>query len=100
MTAPCFIHVFGAHDNAFVRLRGALCAVGRIPANDTDCKGLRDVLGDCEKLRHRLERLAPIVLVESGNDHAFSSVCKLLADVHNVWSKELSFIDTDNLCVR
>ena len=99
MAASSFIHVLCTNDNAFVRVGSALRAVGRISANDTYRKGLRNVLGDCKKLRHRFKRFAPIVLVESGNDHAFSSVRELFADIHNVWSEELPFINTDDLCV-
>ena len=98
MTAPCLIDVFGANDDAFVRAGRPLRAVRRISANDAYRKSFCDVLRDRKKLRHRFEWLAPIVLIQSGNDYAFSRVRKLFANIHNVRSEELSFIDTDDLC--
>ena len=99
MTAPCFIQIFCSDDYAFMRIGRSLRSVRRVSAYHAYCQGLCNVFSDREKLRHRLEGLAAIVLVESRNDHALSGIRKLFADVDNIRSEELSFIDADNLRV-
>ena len=99
MTAPRFIDILRADDDAFVRVGSTLCTVRRVSADDAYRKGLGDVLGDRKELRHRLERFPTVILVKSRNDHPFSGVCKFFADVDNIRREELPFIDADNLRV-
>ena len=51
-----------------------LRVVGRVAAHHADRQRLGDVLGDRQQLRHRLERLAEVVLVEAGDDDALAAV--------------------------
>ena len=61
---------------------------------------LRDVFGDREELRHRFPRFAGVVLIESGNDYAHSSLCERVRDMNQFVIKELPFIDADNFSIR
>ena len=97
--ASCFVYILCADNDALVRVGCPLGPVGGISAYDANRKRFGYVLGNGKKLRHRLERLAPVVLVESGDNHALPRVSKLLAHIDNVWSEELPFIDPDDLCV-
>ena len=58
---------------------------------------LCDVLRDRQELGHRLEGLAEIVLIESGNDHTFPAVRQLVDDSGEVLIEELSLVYTDDL---
>src|SRR5512147_944686 len=64
------------HPAAFGDL--AIGAVGRLAAHDTDGERLGDELRDREQLRHRLERLALVVLVEPRDDHPLAAARQLL----------------------
>ena len=50
-----------------------LRVVGRVAAHHADGARLGDVFGDRQQLRHRLERLAEVVLVEAGHDDAHAA---------------------------
>jgi hypothetical protein len=76
-----------------------LRVVGRIPADHADRQCLGDVLGNRKQLRHRLERLAEIILVEPRDDHPLATVGKLVDDRWEFLIEELSFIDADDLRV-
>ena len=54
-----------------------LGVVGRVAAHHADGPRLGDVLGDGQQLRHRLERLAQIVLVEPRDDHPHAAAGQL-----------------------
>jgi hypothetical protein len=51
----------------------ALRVVGRVAAHHTDGARLGDVLGDGQQLRHRVEGLAQVILVQPGHDHAHAA---------------------------
>ncbi len=73
--------------------------VGRGAADHADGERLGDVLGDRQQLRHRLERLAEIVLVEAGDDDALALIGERVADRRQLGIEELAFVDADDLGV-
>ena len=72
--AARFVHPACADGDSFFGFKGALRIVGGLAAAHTDGVSLGDVFGDGEELRHRLERFSGIVLVETGNNYAFSAI--------------------------
>ena len=50
-------------------------------------------------MRHRLERLAGVILIETGDDDAFAPFGKLVDGVENIHVKKLGLVDTDDLGV-
>ena len=93
------VRALRAEQHAIAARHETLRVVGRIAAHHADRQRLGDVLRDREQLRHRLERLAEIVLVESGHDDAFAAVRQLVDDGRQVLIEELSFVDADDLGV-
>jgi hypothetical protein len=67
--------------------------VRRIAADDADGESLGDVLGDGQQLRHRLERPAEVILIETGDDHAFAPVSQRVAGGGQVGVEKLPFVD-------
>src|SRR5256714_5257789 len=65
-SAARLICVAGPDDDLALDLDDALRVVGGLAAADADGVRLRDVLGDGEELRHRLERFSGVVPVEAG----------------------------------
>src|SRR5215216_7705288 len=66
--AACLVGPLRAEQHTVAAWDEALCVVRRIAADHADSQGLGDVFRDREQLRHRLERLAEIILIQSGND--------------------------------
>src|SRR5690349_3408615 len=95
--AAGLVQVGAAHDDAAGARDLAIRAIRRAAAHHADGQRLRDVLGDREQLRHGFERLARVVLVEPGDDHAFPAARELLAHAHQVGAEELAFVDADHL---
>lgn len=95
--AASLVDVFCPNENAVCVLSLPLGAVCRIAAHNADGERLRDVLCDCQELRHRFEGLTAIVLVETSYDHALPLVCQLLAHVDKVQLEKLSLVDSDDL---
>src|SRR5689334_4126951 len=60
-------HAFAARDQPLGMVRG-------IAANHADRECLRDVFGDGQQLRHRLERPPEVILVQTGNDDPLAVV--------------------------
>jgi hypothetical protein len=58
---------------------------------------LGDVLRDRQQLRHRLEWLAEIILIEAGDDHALALIGQRVADHRQLQVEELPFVDADDL---
>src|SRR5262245_6423673 len=81
MAAPAarLVDVGAADAHATATTHLAVGSVRRITAHDADRERFRDELGDREQLRHRLERLACVVLIESRDDHALAAVRERLA---------------------
>ena len=77
-----------------------LRVVGRVPADHADGVGLGDVLGDRQQLRHRLERLAQVILVEPGDDHAHAAIGQRAAHRGQILVEELPFVDADDFGLR
>jgi hypothetical protein len=93
-SAPCFIS-FGTADHDPVRRRNeSLGVIGGIATAYTDGQSFRDVLGHGQKLRHGLERLAEVVLVQPGHDDSFARVGELIADTDQAGIEELAFVDS------
>jgi hypothetical protein len=73
--------------------------VGRVAADDADREGLRDVFGNGQQLRHRLERAAQIILIQTGHDDALAVVRQGIAGGRQVLVEELPFVDPDDFGV-
>jgi hypothetical protein len=74
-----------------------LCTIRRRTAANTYGEGFCDVFRNGKQLGHGIERPSTIVLIEPGNDHPFPPVGHLIANVNQIETKELGFIDSDNL---
>lgn len=85
-------------ENAFAITGCALGAIRRIPAHNTDCEGLGDVLGHRQELRHGIKGPAAEILVKAGYNDPLSLISKALGNLHDSGVKELTFIDADDLC--
>ena len=85
--AARLVHPVRAEQHAVAAGDEPLRVIGRVAAHHADGVGLGDVLGDRQQLRHRLERLAQIVLVEPGDDHAHALIGQRVADIGSSWSK-------------
>ena len=59
--------------------------------------GLGDELGNAEKLRHRLERPAHVILVQARDDHPFPLDRELIDGVDQLRIEKLPFVDADDL---
>src|SRR5438477_7052788 len=77
--------IFGSDD--------ALAAARRLAADDADRQLLGDVFGLGKELRHRVERLAAVVLIEARNHHAQSAGGEVLHDRNDLGAEELHFVD-------
>src|SRR6185503_4162710 len=97
--AARLVDLGAAHHDAAAALHLAIRPVGGRAADDADRQRLRDVLGDREQLRHGLERLRLIVLVQPGDDDALAHARELLAHVHQLRAQELALVDADHLCL-
>ena len=97
--AARLVEARGADQHAVAAGDQPLRVVGRVAADHADGVGLGDVLGDRQQLRHRLERLAQVVLVEAGDDHPLAAVGQRVADRRQVLVEELPFVDADDLGV-
>jgi hypothetical protein len=60
---------------------------------------LGDVLGDGKQLRHRLERLAEVILIQSRDDHPDAAVGERAAHSGQTGIEELSFVDAHDFRV-
>jgi hypothetical protein len=75
------------------------CVAGRVAAHHADGVGLGDVFRNRQQLRHRLEGLAQVVLVQPGHDHADAAVRQGVAHHRQLEVEELSFVDADHFGV-
>ena len=89
-----------AQQHAVGAVHQPLRVIGGIAAHHADRARLGDVLGDRQQLRHRLERLAEIILVEAGDDHAHAARGQLGGDVRQLRIEELAFVDARPLRCR
>jgi hypothetical protein len=55
--------------------------------------------GNGEELRHRLERTAEEILIQTGHDHAFAAVRQRIAGRWKALIEELAFVDPHDLGV-
>ena len=97
--AAGFVSVGRADDDARVLLDDALRVVGGLAAANADGVRLGDVLGDGEQLRHRLEGLAGVVLIEAGDDDARAASGEFVGDLDEPLIEELSLVNADNFGV-
>jgi len=73
--------------------------VGWISADNTDSVQFGDVLGNGHELRHGLERLSEIVLVQASDNDPFTGLSQFTTHMDQVITKELGLIDTDYIRV-
>ena len=66
-------------------------------ASDADRVHLRHFLRHCQQRRHRAERTAHVVLIESRGDDADTGIGELHADVDDAGIEELDLVDADDL---
>ena len=99
MAAARFVQPRCADEHAIRARNQALGVVRRIAADDADREGLGDVLGDREQLRHRLERTAQVVLIQSGHDHALAAIRERVARGRQIGVEELTLVDADDFGV-
>jgi len=99
VTAARFVHPGGADQHAVAAGDQPLRVVRRIAADDADGQRLGDVFGNREELRHRLERTAQVVLIQTRDDHTFPAVRERVARGRQVRVEELPFVNPDDLGV-
>ena len=97
--AARLVSALRADEHALAAGDKALRVIGRGAAHHADGQGLGDVFGDGEELRHRLERLSEVVLIEPGHDDAFSLVRERVADGRQFRIEELALVDPYDLGV-
>src|ERR1051326_2162290 len=100
MPAGGFVGARGTDEDAFAAGDEALRVVGGSAADHADRERLGDVLGDREQLRHRLERLAEIILVQTGDDDALALIREHRGDGGQLGIEELPFVDADDFGIR
>ena len=100
MPAARLVRPLRADEHALAARDEPLRVVGGGAADHADGQRLGDVFGDREQLRHRLERLAEIILVEAGDDDALALVGERVADGRQLRVEELPFVDADDFGVR
>src|SRR4029453_5667235 len=98
--AARFVGAGRADEDALLRGDEPLGMVGRTAADHADRQRLRDVLGRRQQLRHRLERLAEVILIESGHDDALPLSRQLGAHGWQLGIEELPFVDPDHFGIR
>ena len=74
-----------------------LSPVRRSSASNTDRKCFRDVLRHTEQLWHGIKRPPAKILVQTGDNHTFSRVGKLVAHGHKPQVKELPLVNPNDL---
>jgi hypothetical protein len=72
---------------------GVICG---ITTAHTYGERLRDELGHGEKLGHGLERLAQVILIQTGHDDPFAHVGELVANINEMRIEELTFVDSND----
>ena len=87
MPAARLVGALGAEQHALAAGDEPLRVVGGIAADHADGERLGDVFGDRQQLRHRLERLAEVVLVEPGDDDALALSASVLQTIGSSRSK-------------
>jgi len=63
-----------------------------IAAADTDREQFGDFFGDGEEARHGFKRAASVIGIQAGDDHPFTKIRELGANVDNFVAEELRFV--------
>src|SRR3989475_12324015 len=92
LATASLVHAGGADRDALFGFENALRAVRGLAALDANRVGFGDVFGDSEQLRHRLPRLAGVVLIQSIHDHAYAAFGQFVASPHRSAVKKLGSI--------
>ena len=82
VTAERLVDVGLSEDHKLVTLGKSMRVVSRASASYADCVNLLDVLSNCHKRRHRAERLAEEVCVETCDDHSDAFVRQSLDNLY------------------
>ena len=96
-STACLVCLLCANEHSFFPRGGALSSVCRVSAHNADCERFGDIFRDCEKLRHWLKGLTPVILVKASDDDALSVVSELFCDINNAHIEELCLIDADDV---
>ena len=94
VAAERFVDVGLSEDHKLVTLGKSVGVVCRASASYAYCVNLLDVFSDCHERRHRTERLAEEVCIETGDDHSYPAICESLYDFYDRIIKELSLVNT------
>src|SRR6266545_1238878 len=97
--APRLVGAFRTNQYAIADGDEPLRMVGRVAAHHADRQRLGDVFGDRQQLRHRLEGLPEIILVEAGDDDALALVGDRIDHHGQLGVEELPFVDAYDLGV-
>src|SRR5262245_37358745 len=89
-----FVRTTSSDHDQFVAFDQALGVYGGISAADTDGQQLSDFLRDGQKARHRFERPALVVRVESGDDDTLAQISQLGAHIHDFIAEKLRFVNS------
>src|SRR5438045_1537616 len=100
MPAARLVRPLRADEDPFAAGDQTLRVVRRRAADHANRERLRDVFRDGEQLRHWLERLAEIVLIEARDDHALALIRQSRADSRQLGIEELSLVDAHHFSVR
>ena len=87
LTTAGFIFIARTDLDTGIGLDRSLRVIGRPSTFYADRVGFCDKFRDRQELRHRLERLARVILIQTGDDHTLANFCK---PIDGVDDRELS----------
>ena len=86
-----------AEHDLTIALDDAVADVGQCPATDADGVHLGHLVSDGTKLRHRPERLALEIQVQSRHNDSDAAAGQVVADIHYLLVEELRFVYSQNV---
>src|SRR5262249_25491949 len=96
-SASGLVRALSSDEHSFIARDEPLRMIRRSAADHADGQRLRDVLRNRQQLRHWIERLAQVVLVEPGDDDSLALIGERAADSRQVGIEELPFVDAHHL---
>src|SRR5437667_2124988 len=97
VTAPRLVQTARANQHPVAAVDQTLRMVRRLATHDTDRQRLGDVLGNRQQLRHRVERAAEIILIQTRHDQAPPPVRQRVAHHRQAGIEELSLVDANDV---
>ena len=89
-----FVTVRFAQEDAFFRGHQTMADVCQVSALHAYGMGLVYIIGNRHECRHRTERYAFEVHIQTGTYDTYTAVCQLLAYIHNAHVEELRLVNT------